>query len=176
MKRFLAAVIGLLCLCLPAFAHPGRTDSKGGHTDRSTGEYHYHHGYSAHQHPNGECPYDFDDKTGASSGSSSKKSSSSSYKPKATPKPARTPKPTPTARPSYKPRTFSFQKIKRGLLIAALLAFPVGICVGMAIGVFIAIGKAIRFLRDNKWTIPFIVFFILCTVVGVYLLGLKPKI
>lgn len=25
-----------------SFAHPGRTDSNGGHYDRSTGEYHYH--------------------------------------------------------------------------------------------------------------------------------------
>ena len=40
-----------------AFAHPGNTDGKGGHYNRSTGEYHYHHGYSEHQHPNGECPY-----------------------------------------------------------------------------------------------------------------------
>ncbi len=38
-------------------AHPGRTDGKGGHYDRSTGEYHYHHGYSAHQHEDGTCPY-----------------------------------------------------------------------------------------------------------------------
>lgn len=38
-------------------AHSGRTDANGGHYDRSTGEYHYHHGYPAHQHPNGICPY-----------------------------------------------------------------------------------------------------------------------
>lgn len=38
--------------------HPGRTDANGGHYDRSTGEYHYHHGYPAHQHPNGVCPYE----------------------------------------------------------------------------------------------------------------------
>lgn len=41
-----------------------------GHTDRSTGEYHYHHGYKAHQHSNGICPYDYDDKTVHSSGTS----------------------------------------------------------------------------------------------------------
>jgi hypothetical protein len=40
-----------------SYAHSGRTDSSGGHYDRSTGEYHYHHGHSAHQHPNGVCPY-----------------------------------------------------------------------------------------------------------------------
>ena len=40
------------------YAHPGRTDEYGGHYNHSTGEYHYHHGESAHQHPNGVCPYD----------------------------------------------------------------------------------------------------------------------
>lgn len=40
------------------FAHSGRTDGNGGHYNRSTGEYHYHHGYGAHQHINGVCPYD----------------------------------------------------------------------------------------------------------------------
>lgn len=61
------ALVGLLIV--PALAHPGGTDYKGGHTDRSTGEYHYHHGYSAHDHVDGVCPYDFDDKTGEDSGS-----------------------------------------------------------------------------------------------------------
>lgn len=46
--------------CVAVFAHPGKTDSDGGHFDRSTGEYHYHHGYPAHQHENGTRPYDFD--------------------------------------------------------------------------------------------------------------------
>lgn len=39
------------------YAHSGRTDSSGGHYNSSTGEYHYHHGYSAHQHIDGICPY-----------------------------------------------------------------------------------------------------------------------
>ena len=46
MKRTLAI---LLCVCLllgglplVAFAHPGRTDSNGGHWNHSTGEYHIH--------------------------------------------------------------------------------------------------------------------------------------
>ena len=42
-----------------SYAHPGRTDANGGHYDNSTGEYHYHHGYPAHQHPNGVCPYSY---------------------------------------------------------------------------------------------------------------------
>jgi hypothetical protein len=52
-----------LCFIFVVSAHPGKTDSHGAHTDHSTGIYHYHHGYPAHNHINGECPYDFDDKT-----------------------------------------------------------------------------------------------------------------
>jgi hypothetical protein len=63
-------ICALLSLILQVEAHSGRTDSNGGHHDRSDGSYHYHHGYSAHQHKNGVCPYEFDDKTdyGANSG------------------------------------------------------------------------------------------------------------
>jgi hypothetical protein len=72
----------LLCLLLFAilfskssvsYAHPGRTDENGGHTDSSTGEYHYHHGYPAHDHydidgdGDIDCPYNFDNKTDNSS-------------------------------------------------------------------------------------------------------------
>lgn len=55
-------------LSTTVFAHPGRTDGSGGHYDRETGEYHYHHGFEAHQHVNGECPFDFVDLTGQNSG------------------------------------------------------------------------------------------------------------
>lgn len=48
---------GIISTTIPAYAHPGRTDGKGGHYNRSTGEYHYHHGMSEHQHPGGVCPY-----------------------------------------------------------------------------------------------------------------------
>lgn len=60
-----------------ASAHSGRTDGAGGHTDHDTGEYHYHHGYPAHDHYDmdgdgvDDCPYDFDDKTSQNSGSGS---------------------------------------------------------------------------------------------------------
>lgn len=75
MRKFvrslvLVPLLALVCLSV-VFAHPGKTDADGGHYNRSTGEYHYHHGYPEHQHPNGECPYDFDDQTGINSGSSS---------------------------------------------------------------------------------------------------------
>ena len=71
LKLIVFAVL-LLSLSVVVFAHPGRTDSNGGHTDQDTGEYHYHHGYPAHQHSDLDgdgdldCPYDFDDKTGSS--------------------------------------------------------------------------------------------------------------
>lgn len=77
-KRILSILAILLVLSTSVAAHPGRTDANGGHTNRSTGEYHYHHGYPEHQHTNGICPYDFDDKTGQNSGSSSSKNSSQS--------------------------------------------------------------------------------------------------
>ena len=63
----------LLFLSATASAHPGRTDESGGHFVSDTGEYHYHHGYEAHQHSDIDgdgvldCPYDFDDKTDSGS-------------------------------------------------------------------------------------------------------------
>lgn len=57
-KVILILISFLILLSTLSCAHSGKTDSNGGHYDRSTGEYHYHHGYSAHQHPNGICPYE----------------------------------------------------------------------------------------------------------------------
>ncbi len=47
----------LLTTSISSFAHSGRTDGNGGHRDNINGGYHYHHGYPAHDHPDGECPY-----------------------------------------------------------------------------------------------------------------------
>lgn len=64
MKKHLASrLLSVGCICfilltVSASAHPGKTDADGGHYDKSTGEYHFHHGYPAHQHENGICPYD----------------------------------------------------------------------------------------------------------------------
>ena len=62
MKRFIFSFIIILCLPCISFAHSGRTDSSGGHHDYNNvsglGSYHYHHGYSAHLHVDGVCPYD----------------------------------------------------------------------------------------------------------------------
>ena len=68
MRRWLSllfCIVLVLTHPITATAHPGRTDSKGGHWNRSTGEYHYHHGYGPHDHKDldgdgiVDCPYDF---------------------------------------------------------------------------------------------------------------------
>lgn len=82
IRKFSLCIIMALLLLTVASAHPGRTDSHGGHYDSATGEYHYHHGYRAHQHTDldgdgkADCPYNFDDQTGTRSGTSSSKSTS----------------------------------------------------------------------------------------------------
>ena len=72
MKKIIKLVFLFVLLILLAFyvsAHPGKTDGSGGHTNNSTGEYHYHHGYPAHSHYDMDgdgyldCPYSFDDRT-----------------------------------------------------------------------------------------------------------------
>lgn len=69
MKKTKIALITIACFLavvpLEVNAHPGNTDSNGGHYDHDTGEYHYHHGYSAHQHYDVDgdgtidCPYNY---------------------------------------------------------------------------------------------------------------------
>lgn len=63
MKRILFLFLALsLSFSTLAFGHGGRTDEYGGHHDYNNvsglGSYHYHHGYEAHLHPNGVCPYE----------------------------------------------------------------------------------------------------------------------
>ena len=50
MRKWLLLIFAIFVfayLHIPATAHPGRTDSAGGHYNRATGEYHYHNGASA---------------------------------------------------------------------------------------------------------------------------------
>ena len=63
LRRIIAVCTIFLLSSAMVFAHSGRTDAYGGHYDLDTGEYHYHHGFPAHQHINGVCPYDFKDST-----------------------------------------------------------------------------------------------------------------
>ena len=65
---------------ITAEAHPGRTDSSGGHHDNKNksglGSYHYHcGGHPAHLHPNGVCPY----KSGGSGSTGQGNNSSSNH-------------------------------------------------------------------------------------------------
>lgn len=61
-KVIITIIIIVLIIPIISFAHGGKTDSSGGHRDNNNvsglGSYHYHHGYSAHLHPNGVCPYE----------------------------------------------------------------------------------------------------------------------
>lgn len=63
----LSLFLSLACIAgagttLTVSAHSGRTDAYGGHHDYKNksglGSYHYHHGYPAHLHEGGICPYD----------------------------------------------------------------------------------------------------------------------
>lgn len=62
---YILIILIVVLSCISTYAHSGGTDSKGGHWDSSTGEYHYHHGYSAHDHYDidgdgkKDCPYNF---------------------------------------------------------------------------------------------------------------------
>ncbi len=97
MRRFcvfLVVLVAIMSCC--AYAHPGRTDSQGGHTNHETGEYHFHHGYPAHQHPNGECPYE-----------------TPTPKPTPTRKPTSTPRPKPTIEPTAKPTPYKYDPSPR---------------------------------------------------------------
>ena len=83
LLKILVAIAICISLSVVVYAHPGRTDSKGGHMNHSTGEYHYHHGKPEHQHydydSDGEldCPYNFKGKTGTPENSESSKADSS---------------------------------------------------------------------------------------------------
>ncbi len=48
----------VICCIQGVYSHSGGTDHQGGHFNRRTGEYHFHHGMSAHQHSADQCPYD----------------------------------------------------------------------------------------------------------------------
>ncbi len=100
----LVVILSIFSVGATTYAHPGRTDSNGGHKDNKNrsglGSYHFHCGGNPpHLHTNGICPY--------SSGSSTSQSSTSNYSPsnaKPTSSPTSTPKPTsrPISTPSPK--------------------------------------------------------------------------
>ena len=66
MKKFIIILLSILILgCfVTSFlvsSHSGKTDEYGGHNDNINGGYHYHHGLPEHQHPNGVCPFDYEE-------------------------------------------------------------------------------------------------------------------
>ena len=86
MKRNLLALLLLIIFLIPisVSAHQGRTDENGGHYVDRTGEYHYHHGYPAHDHydmdgdGDKDCPYTFKANTNSNNKSNTKENSSAS--------------------------------------------------------------------------------------------------
>lgn len=126
MRKFLLSIILICVLVAPALAHPGGTDTYGGHYDHSTGEYHYHHGYPPHDHEDLDgdgildCPHNFKDKAGESSGQSS--GSVTRY-------------PTPTRPPSPPAPTVAEPEQEGGLKTAWEVVKVVGV---LAIGFFVA--------------------------------------
>ncbi|MBR5873143.1 MAG: hypothetical protein IKY90_00235 [Oscillospiraceae bacterium] len=64
MKRTLCFILLLSVLSvITAYAHPGSLDEYGGHVDYDSDEYHYHHGWPAHEHNGDYCEYNWIDKT-----------------------------------------------------------------------------------------------------------------
>lgn len=139
-KRLLAFLLAFLLLLSPTvLAHSGKTDANGGHYDRSTGEYHYHHGYPAHQHYDMDgdgiidCPYDFDDQTDHSSRSDS----GSSHAVQGTPRPS-----------PQKSDDSKAKHISVGGIVAAAILVPIFVLeIGAALYAFICI--PIRSLIDR---------------------------
>lgn len=142
------AVVVILCLSILfgqiVLAHPGGTDEYGGHYDRETGWYHYHHGYPPHSHKDGVCPYDFDDKTGWNSGASSGSSSKTTTNPPVTT--TRTPSATvsttgpvwdPYLRPNRQPTTTAEQTEDKN--DTATVVIFVILCIICVIPLFFAI-------------------------------------
>ena len=58
IKKIIIYMMFFILIPAISFSHSGRTDSNGGHN--SSSGYHYHHGYEAHSHINGYCPYEDD--------------------------------------------------------------------------------------------------------------------
>ena len=71
MKKLIIILVVIFTCSLCVYAHPGSLDENGGHYNKATGAYHYHHGFPEHQHTNGQCPYDFVDLRNTESTSSS---------------------------------------------------------------------------------------------------------
>lgn len=119
ISRFVLVTLFLLIIPVSVFAHPGRTDSNGGHYNRSTGKYHYHHGYPEHQHPNGVCPYE------------KKTSSDTTTKATSDPSPSRSADDVPIKKmpPSDQSTKIPYDTFYLILFAAILIGLFLGICI-----------------------------------------------
>ena len=180
------AIIILSVLVLIAFvaiamapsvnAHPGRTDGNGGHTNHSTGEYHYHHGYSAHDHYDMDgdgvvdCPYDFDDKTDHSSQSRTSVSSGISTEPTES-----TTQPTvPSEQQASRKRVLSFREVV-GRIILCVIMLPTVCVICITVSVLLSSLPAWVFDLNDKTTgriygTLFFLIFIPAAVYAIYLI------
>ena len=201
MKRKVLIMM-MLCVIMMSIcpvvviAHSGRTDGAGGHYNRSTDEYHWHHGYGAHQHEDMDgdgdldCPYDFRDTTGSSSGSSS--SGGSTYsRPPASPTPYRTPLPrnTPTPEPEETPQTggtpkpqeqkrpageiarLTLKSVGRSvwiILVSGFLSFMGFSFIFIVLHVLFRIGE--RVTANKQLVIPWVIVWAIVAIAGMILL------
>ena len=165
MKRIALLICFAVCLfsllVSTVFAHPGKTDSKGGHTNHSTGEYHYHHGYSAHDHYDMDgdgvvdCPYDFDDKTDHSPKDTVPSVSSSPTE--SIPKPI-------DESVSVRKKSHNLDWIRTILVFLTLpaIVFALIFCFRLSVWISIAIRKLFNISEDKENAICFTLMFILC--------------
>lgn len=134
IKRIISVCVAACLVILMATtirSHSGRTDSSGGHWDSSTGEYHYHHGYTAHDHYDMDgdgdidCPYDFvvqESNSGVSSGSSSTSTIVSEPKQTEDDPVDEVPDQTPAVTEEPKPdRTFSRRQKREIIILVGIL-------------------------------------------------------
>lgn len=169
---FSICVTVLLGLCIvTTSAHSGRTDSYGGHYDTSTGEYHYHHGYSAHQHYDmdgdgrQDCPYKFENKSNSSNSSSSSNSSNSKPNNNSTTTNKSNSSNISTSRPPKGKITFGkvistiALMIPFSLLTATLLVFPISI-INTIISITMEKCFGIDYNDDIQWRVGCVLFVI----------------
>lgn len=152
LQLIVSAILISSIFPISAYAHRGKTDGAGGHTDHSTGEYHYHHGYPAHDHYDmdddgiADCPYNFDDKTDHSHSVQESKSADSN-------------------------KSESIKPIRKRSFFDVVSALFSGIAPTFAITLLLSVilSHIIFFLfgDDKGWTIACVMFYIIFAVVYV---------
>ena len=136
---------------LTSFAHSGGTDSQGGH-HKDNGDYHYHHGYPAHDHYDTNedgiadyCPYDYEDDTKHNQGGVAATEKESPYK--------------------NASNTFDIGKFLGNLIVAAIASYiPAALISGFLTIIF-------EKYMSKRWDKVFIVVYILTTIMAASILN-----